>query len=218
MDHRYPPRPLEDPQRGLPAWATCSTPLPIGRVKEIANPIAGRAAAALAAGHRRCGRLPRRGRARRRPADPLPDLAPSEPAPGVRNGSWSSWGGRLVALVVDSVTEVFGTAATEAASRIRPSRATTCGARIEGVTTHDGQLVFVLGTERLRDVTDPMAPAGGDGLNARPELSAPLRAAHMSEAAQRRSLVAPPAGRARGSRASPCSRSRRFRVPWRPSC
>ena len=75
--------------------------------------------------------------------------------------------GRLVALVVDSVTEVFGTAGAE----LRP--APTLGGGddvrgIAGVTNHARGLVFVLDTTRLRDLTDPLAAAGRIGPSARP--------------------------------------------------
>jgi purine-binding chemotaxis protein CheW len=57
---------------------------------------------------------------------------------------------RLVALVVDAVTDVFR---SEAA--LRPPPAVTVGTdrrAIAGVTTRDGELVFVLDTARFDDI------------------------------------------------------------------
>jgi purine-binding chemotaxis protein CheW len=70
--------------------------------------------------------------------------------------------GRLVALVVDAVTEVFGTGGAE----LRP--APTLGGGddvrgIAGVANHGKGLVFVLDTARLRDLTEPLAAAGKIG-------------------------------------------------------
>jgi purine-binding chemotaxis protein CheW len=61
--------------------------------------------------------------------------------------------GRRVALVVDAVTEVFGTGGSE----LRPAPALGGGddvRGIAGVTTHAAGLVFVLDTGRLRDLAD----------------------------------------------------------------
>ena len=153
MDHRY----RHDPSKTLVGFSVGDVQyaVPIARVKEIANPIV-------------VVPLPHSPRAIVGVADyrgevvPVVDLrirfglAPSELT---RRTKWIVVvvGSRLVALVVDAVTEVFGTAATE----LRPAPAVAGDdlRGIEGVTTHEGQLVFVLGTERLRDVTDPVAPA-----------------------------------------------------------
>lgn len=157
MDHRY----RHDPSKTLVGFSVGEVhyAVPIARVKEIANPIA-------------VVPLPHSPRAIMGVADyrgevvPVVDLrirfglAPSEVT---RRTKWivvivSS---RLVALVVDSVTEVFGTA--DADLRPAPQVAGDDIRGIEGVTTHEGQLVFVLGTERLRDVTEPVASSGGLG-------------------------------------------------------
>jgi purine-binding chemotaxis protein CheW len=66
--------------------------------------------------------------------------------------------GQLVALVVDAVTDVFGTGGAE----LRPAPELGGGddARgIAGVTTHADGLVFVLDTARLRDLADPRGDA-----------------------------------------------------------
>lgn len=74
--------------------------------------------------------------------------------------------GRLAALVVDSVTEVFGTGGADL--RPPPSVAGEDKRGIAGVTNHNGALVFVLDTSWMRDVTDPLAAAGQLGQPAEP--------------------------------------------------
>jgi purine-binding chemotaxis protein CheW len=75
--------------------------------------------------------------------------------------------GRLAALVVDSVTGVFGTGGLDL--RPAPSLGGEGKRGIAGVTNHDGSLVFVLDTVAMRDVSDPVAataqsaPALGSG-------------------------------------------------------
>jgi purine-binding chemotaxis protein CheW len=63
--------------------------------------------------------------------------------------------GRLAALVVDGVTEVFGTAGAEL--RPAPPLAGDDIRGIAGVSHHGGGLVFVLDLARLRDLTEPLA-------------------------------------------------------------
>jgi purine-binding chemotaxis protein CheW len=78
------------------------------------------------------------GLARAREPSQSPDRAPN---------------GRRVALVVDAVTEVFGTGGSE----LRPAPALGGGDDVRGlagVTTHAAGLVFVLDTTRLRDLAD----------------------------------------------------------------
>ncbi|HXX70064.1 MAG TPA: chemotaxis protein CheW [Polyangiaceae bacterium] len=59
------------------------------------------------------------------------------------------------ALVVDAVTEVFGTGGTDL--RAPPSLGGGDDRRgIAGVTNHAGTLVFVLDTTRIRDLVDPI--------------------------------------------------------------
>jgi purine-binding chemotaxis protein CheW len=75
--------------------------------------------------------------------------------------------GRLVALVVDAVTEVFGTGGAEL--RAAPPLSSGEDIRgIAGVANHGKSLVFVLDTMRLRDLTDPLAAAGKIGPSAPP--------------------------------------------------
>jgi len=67
--------------------------------------------------------------------------------------------GRTVGMVVDQVTEVFGTGGAE----LRPPPAFGEGddlRGITGVTTHEGVLTFVLDLGRLRDLTRPLVTSG----------------------------------------------------------
>ncbi len=69
---------------------------------------------------------------------------------------------RVVALVVDAVTEVFGTGGAE----LRPAPSLGGGddvRGIAGVANHGKGMVFVLDTARLRDLTEPLALAGRIG-------------------------------------------------------
>jgi len=70
--------------------------------------------------------------------------------------------GRPAALVVDAVTDVFGTGGAD----LRPTPLLGGGddlRGIAGVTNYNGTLVFVLDTARLRDLTEPLAAAGRIG-------------------------------------------------------
>jgi purine-binding chemotaxis protein CheW len=76
-------------------------------------------------------------------------------------------GTRLVAVIVDAVSEVFGTAGAQ----LRPPPSFGMGddlRGIAGVTSHGGGLVFVLDITRLRELTDPLAAAGQIGPSAPP--------------------------------------------------
>ncbi len=67
--------------------------------------------------------------------------------------------GRFVALVVDAVTEVFGTGGQE----LRPVPSLGGGddlRGIVGVTSHLGTLTFVLDTRRFGELTEPLVAAG----------------------------------------------------------
>jgi purine-binding chemotaxis protein CheW len=84
--------------------------------------------------------------------------------PSTRRTKWIvvDVSGRLVALVVDAVTEVFGTGGAEL--RSAPSLGGGDDVRgIAGVANHGKGLVFVLDTSRLRDLTEPLAVAGKIG-------------------------------------------------------
>jgi purine-binding chemotaxis protein CheW len=97
-------------------------------------------------------------------------------APESAHGPGSAPSGRLVALVVDAVTGVFGSGGSE----LRPAPTLGGGENargIAGVTTHSkgadhvsagaagapSQLVFVLDTARLRDLADALEAAHGEG-------------------------------------------------------
>jgi purine-binding chemotaxis protein CheW len=70
--------------------------------------------------------------------------------------------GRTVAIVVDAVTEVFGTGGAD----LRPAPSLGGGddvRGISGVTNYGGKLVFVLETGRLRELTEPLAKSGRIG-------------------------------------------------------
>jgi purine-binding chemotaxis protein CheW len=82
-------------------------------------------------------------------------LPPSTPTRGTK---WIlvDAGQRMVGLVVDAVTEVFGTGADE----IRSTPAIGGGRDlrgITGVTNHAGALVFVLDTSRFAEIVDDIA-------------------------------------------------------------
>jgi purine-binding chemotaxis protein CheW len=69
-------------------------------------------------------------------------------------------GGRLVALVVDAVTDVFGTAGAE----LGPSPPLGGGEDlrgIAGVTTYESRLVFVLDATRFKEAAEPVVAAVG---------------------------------------------------------
>jgi purine-binding chemotaxis protein CheW len=70
--------------------------------------------------------------------------------------------GRTVAIVVDAVTEVFGTGGAD----LRPAPSLGGGDDVRGlagVTNFAGKLVFVLETARLRELTEPLARSGQIG-------------------------------------------------------
>jgi purine-binding chemotaxis protein CheW len=98
-----------------------------------------------------------------------------EKQPNTRRTKWVilDLDGRLVALVVDRVSEVFGTAGTE----VRPSPGLGGGEDVRGiagVTSYNGELVFVLDTNKLRDLTDSiMVPPSLPATVARASLLAP---------------------------------------------
>jgi purine-binding chemotaxis protein CheW len=67
--------------------------------------------------------------------------------------------GRTAALVVDSVTDVFGTKGADLGAA--PALGGGEDVRgIAGVTHHGGKLVFVLDVSRLRELTDSLAASG----------------------------------------------------------
>lgn len=67
--------------------------------------------------------------------------------------------GRTVGLIVDHVTEVFGTGGAEL--RAPPALGSGDDMRgISGVATHDGRMTFVLDVDRFSSVTQPLAQQG----------------------------------------------------------
>jgi purine-binding chemotaxis protein CheW len=85
-------------------------------------------------------------------------------APQTRKSKWIvvDVAGRPTALIVDSVTDVFGTGGAE----LRPTPQLGGGddlRGIAGVTNHGGAMVFVLDTLRLRELTEPLAAQGKIG-------------------------------------------------------
>ncbi|HEY8090604.1 MAG TPA: chemotaxis protein CheW [Polyangiaceae bacterium] len=166
-----PQRQRHDPSKNLVGFVVGDVEyaVEIARVKEIANPLAVVA-------------LPHAPRSVVGVADyrgavvPVVDLRARfglPHAPPTRRTKWIvvDVSNRLVALVVDGVTEVFGTGG--AGLRPAPSLGDGDDLRgIAGVTTHGKGLVFVLDTTRLRELTDPLAAAGKIGPGA-PSLGPP---------------------------------------------
>jgi len=171
MEHRY----RHDPSKSLVGFLVGDVQyaVPIARVKEITNPIP--MVALPHAPHALIGVADYRGE-----VVPVVDLRMRFGLASVAPTRKTKWivvdaSGRSVALVVDAVTEVFGTGGAD----LRPAPSLGGGDDIRGiagVTNHRG-LVFVLDTARLRELTDPLAESGqiGPGLRlseAPPETSA----------------------------------------------
>jgi purine-binding chemotaxis protein CheW len=162
MDHRQ----RHDPSKSLVGFfvGTVHYAIPIGRVKEISKPL--EMVALPHAPHAVAGVADYRGE-----VVPVVDLRMRfgmEPSPATRRTKWLvvEVGSRIVALVVDAVSEVFGTGGADL--RPAPSLGGGDDARgIAGVASHDGSLVFVLDTTRLRDLTEPLAAAGQIGSSER---------------------------------------------------
>jgi purine-binding chemotaxis protein CheW len=162
-----PQRQRHDPSKNLVGFVVGDVDyaVAIARVKEITNPLP------IVA-------LPHPPRAVAGVADfrgeviPVVDLRERfglPPAQPTRRTKWLvvDVSGRLVAVVVDGVTEVFGTGGAE----LRPPPSLGGGDDLRGlagVTTHGASLVFVIDTSRLRDLTEPLAAAGKIGAGAPP--------------------------------------------------
>jgi purine-binding chemotaxis protein CheW len=154
-----PHRQRHDPSKSLVGFVVgeVNYAVPIARVREIANPLP--IVNLPHAPHAVCGVSDYRG-----DVVPVVDLRvrfglPS--APRTRRTKWIivDVSERFVALVVDGVTEVFGTGGAD----LRPAPALGGGEDmrgIAGVITHAGNLVFVLDTARLRDLTEPLVAQG----------------------------------------------------------
>jgi purine-binding chemotaxis protein CheW len=148
-----------DPTKNLVGFVVADVhyAVPIARVREISNPLSTvpvpHAAAEIV------GVADYRGE-----IVPVVDLRARFGLPVATQTLKSKWvivdvTGRLVALLVDAVTEVFGTGGAE----LRPTPVLRGGedARgFAGVTNHGGGLVFVLETSRLRDLIEPLAAGG----------------------------------------------------------
>jgi len=134
--------------------------VPIARVREIANPLEVVA-------------LPHAPRAVSGVSDyrgevvPVVDMRVRFGLPPHERTRRTKWlvvdlGERLCAMIVDGVTEVFGTGGQE----LRPAPPLGGGEDVRGiagVTSHVGKLVFVLDTSKLRVLTEPMVASGSIG-------------------------------------------------------
>jgi purine-binding chemotaxis protein CheW len=153
MEHRY----RNDPSKSLVGFLVGAVhyALPIANVREIAKPLAmvELPHAPLAV----VGVAEYRG-----DVIPVVDLRARFGQPQVLPTRKTKWivalvSNRTVALVVDAVTEVFGTAGEDL--RPVPTLGAGDGARgIAGVTTREG-LVFVLDALRLAELIEPLTTA-----------------------------------------------------------
>ena len=165
MKHRH----RHDPTKSLVGFVVADVgyAVPIARVKEISNPMP--IVPVPHAPREIVGVADYRG-----DVVPVVDLRARFGLPPSTQTLKSKWvivdvTGRLVALLVDAVTEVFGTGGAE----LRPTPMLGGGedARgFAGVTNYSGGLVFVLETAKLRDLIDPLAASGQIGRGAAPGL------------------------------------------------
>ncbi len=145
-----------DPEKSLVGFVVGEVEyaVPISEVKEIVNPVSltelphAPPAVAGVADHR--GEVV-----------PIVDLRVRFGVHGPRDDRRTKWilvdvAGRTVGLIVDSVTEVFGTGGAEL--RAPPRLGAGDDVRgIAGVTSHEGRLTFVLEVDRFETVTAPLA-------------------------------------------------------------
>jgi purine-binding chemotaxis protein CheW len=147
-----------DPEKSLVGFIVGDVEyaIPISEVKEIVNPIPltelphAPTTVAGVADHR---------------GDVVPviDLRTRFGVNGVRDDRRAKWilvgvGDKTVGLIVDAVTEVFGTGGAE----LRPPPNLGPGddlRGITGVTTREGRLTFVLDVSRFESLTAPLAQA-----------------------------------------------------------
>ena len=148
-----------DPEKSLVGFVVGNVPyaVPISAVREIVNPL-------------RLTELPHAPSAIIGVADhrgevvPVVDLRTRFGLPPASEEGRTKWilvdvEGRSVGLVVDRVTEVFGTGGSEL--REPPALGGGDDMRgISGVATHDGQMTFVLEVERFAALTAPLAEQG----------------------------------------------------------
>jgi purine-binding chemotaxis protein CheW len=166
------PRNRHDPAKNLVGFLVGDVEyaVAITRVKEIANPLV--IAALPHAPPSVVGVADYRGE-----VVPVVDLRIRfglAPAPLTRKTKWIvvEVSGHHLALIVDAVTDVFGTGGAE----LRPAPALGGGneARgVAGVANHGKGLVFVLDTARLRDILEPLATSGKIGATAPPHALPP---------------------------------------------
>lgn len=148
-----------DPQKSLVGFVVgdVTYAVPISAVKEIINPIV--PTALPHAPPAVAGVVDHRGE-----VVPIVDLRTRFGLMGSDDSSRSKWilvdvEGRSVGLVVDRVTEVFGTGG--AALQPPPALGDGDDVRgIAGVTTYDGRLTFVLDVARFDSLTAPLQKAG----------------------------------------------------------
>jgi purine-binding chemotaxis protein CheW len=147
-----------DPEKSLVGFVVGDVEyaVPISEVKEIVNPIAltelphAPAAVAGVADHRG-------------DVVPVVDLRARFGVDGQRDDRRAKWilvgvAGKTVGLIVDAVTEVFGTGGAD----LRPAPQLGSGddlRGITGVTTRDGRLTFVLDVSRFESLTAPLVQA-----------------------------------------------------------
>jgi len=145
-----------DPQKSLVGFAVGDVyyAVPIGCVKEIINPInltrLPHAPATIS------GVVDHRGE-----VVPIVDLRARFGMPLQDERRRTKWilvdvGGKTVGLIVDRVSEVFGTGG----SSLRPAPNLGGGEEVRGiagVTSHDGAMVFVLDVDRLESIVGNLA-------------------------------------------------------------
>jgi purine-binding chemotaxis protein CheW len=162
-------RQRHDPSKSLVGFAVGEVQyaVPIARVKEITNPMP--LVELPHAPHAIVGVADYRGE-----VVPVVDLRTRFGLPRAGVTRKTKWivvdaAGRTVALVVDAVTEVFGTGGVDL--RAAPSLGGGDDVRgIAGVTNFGGRMVFVLETARLRELTEPLALARQIGPGAKVSL------------------------------------------------
>jgi purine-binding chemotaxis protein CheW len=144
-----------DPQKSLVGFVVgeVAYAVPISAVREIINPVA-------------LTELPHAPRAVAGVADHRGEIVPIfdlrvrfglSPLPDPRRAKWIliDVEGRGIGLMVDRVTDVFGTGGAE----IKPPPVLGGGEDtrgIAGVTTRDGELTFVLDVDRFESLLDPI--------------------------------------------------------------
>jgi purine-binding chemotaxis protein CheW len=154
-----PQRQRHDPSKNLVGFVVGDVEyaVEISRVREIANPLP--LVALPHAPSSVVGVADYRGE-----VVPVVDLRLRFGLPSVPSTRRTKWivvdvSGRLVALVVDGVSEVFGTAGAE----LRPAPPLGGGEDlrgISGVSNRGSTLIFVLDTSRLRDLTEKLVASG----------------------------------------------------------